>query len=87
MTRHAFMYAFDAVTPDPVERACENPGRARRRNDLPQASFLALSSTAEFNDEANVRASGGIVRPDRRLPMRDGKFQRMWLFDYLAAGM
>lgn len=86
MTRNAFIYAFDATEPNPVERACFSPGRARRRNDLHGILVGAPTVEAEFNDVAEVARSGGILRPDRRSPMRAGKWRRMWIFDPLYVG-
>ena len=83
MTRTAYMAAFDLLPPH--ERACDETGRARRRNFFPK-SYLSADVSAEWDDVRNVAKSGGIVRPDRRT-VRDGKFGRLWLFDYIAAGM
>lgn len=83
MTRTAYIHCFDLLPPH--ERAAEEPGRARRRNDFPK-SYLSADVSAEWDDAGNVAKSGGIVRPDRRT-VRDGKFGRLWLFDYVAAGM
>lgn len=83
MTRTAYIHCFDILPPH--ERAAEEPGRARRRNDFPK-SYLSADVSAEWDDVGNVAKSGGIVRPDRRT-VRDGKFGRLWLFDYVAAGM
>jgi len=85
MTRHAYVHAFDAHEPNPLDRACEEPGRARRRNDLPATTFLGDAVAAECGDAEFVRTTGGIVRPDRRV-VRNGTFGRLWIFDHVAAG-
>lgn len=87
LSRHSFIYAFDAVEPNPLERACFEPGRARRRHDLSRNTFLALDVTAEFGDADSVRATSGIVRPDRHGVARNGRYPRVWRFDYIAAGV
>lgn len=86
MTRNDFMYAFDAHRPNPVERACFAPGRARRRNDLRGILIGSPTVEAEFNDVSEVARSGGILRPDRRSPMKKGRWRRMWIFDPIYAG-
>ena len=83
-TRHDYVYAFDAVTPNPLDRAAMTPGRRNMRNDLPR-TYLCISS--EFAaDAASVAQTGGILRPDRRSPMRNGRYPVRFLFDYVAAG-
>lgn len=85
MTRHSYVYAFDAVTPNPLDRAAMEPGRRRLRNDLPN---VYLCKSADFvADAETVKQTGGIMRPDRRSPLRNGRYPTRFLFDYVAAGM
>lgn len=85
MTRHDYVYAFDATEPDPLTRAAMEPGRRRFRNDYPNAY---LRKSEDFDaDAATVATTGGILRPDRRSPMRNGRYPVRFLFDYVAAGM
>lgn len=84
MTRHSYVYAFDAVTPNPLDRAAMEPGRRRFRNDLPH---VYLGKSSDFAaDIGTVMQTGGIMRPDRRAPMRNGRYPVRFLFDYIAAG-
>ena len=86
MTRQQFMHAFDAVEPDPHERACRSPGRARRRHDLPSSASLGDGARHDFGDAVVSLTTGGIIRPDRRAPVRHGVSARQWIYDPIMAG-
>ena len=74
MTRHSFMYAFDAVHPNPVERACFD---GIRRIDRER---FGVDAAFPFpGDVAGVATTGCLPR---RFSGRDRV-----VFDYIAAGM
>lgn len=87
VTRHQYMHAYHPHHADAVEAACEEPGRARRRDDLPADAFLGGSTSLEFGDREEAARSGGIVRPDHRAPVRRGHRPQRWLADYVYLGM
>lgn len=87
MTRYQYMRAHHPHHADAVEAACEDLGRARRRNDLPADAFLGESASLDFGNREEAARSGGILRPDYRAPVRRGQRPRRWLADYVHLGM